>query len=71
MAALATLIYAISPIDLIPDFVPVLGWVDDATLVSMLLMAVAKWFMGVSRARMVSARATPPPIPYDPSVLNH
>lgn len=30
--ALVTLAYAVSPIDLIPDFIPVLGFVDDVLL---------------------------------------
>lgn len=33
--ALAALVvaYALSPIDLIPDFIPVIGWLDDLLLV--------------------------------------
>jgi len=31
--ALATIAYALSPIDLIPDFVPVLGLLDDLVIV--------------------------------------
>jgi uncharacterized membrane protein YkvA (DUF1232 family) len=31
--ALATIAYALSPIDLIPDFVPVLGFLDDLVVV--------------------------------------
>ena len=33
-AAVAVLIYFISPIDLIPDFIPVLGLLDDVALVA-------------------------------------
>ena len=32
--------YALSPIDLIPDFVPVLGYLDDVVLVPLGLLAV-------------------------------
>jgi uncharacterized membrane protein YkvA (DUF1232 family) len=31
--ALAVLAYAVSPIDLIPDFIPVLGYLDDLLVV--------------------------------------
>src|SRR5262245_66291296 len=34
--------YALSPIDLIPDFVPVLGYVDDLVLVPLGLMLVVR-----------------------------
>ncbi len=34
LAAVAVLIYFISPIDLIPDFIPVLGLLDDVALVA-------------------------------------
>ena len=34
--------YALSPIDLIPDFIPVLGYLDDVIIVPLGIMAVAK-----------------------------
>lgn len=34
--AAGTLIYALSPIDLIPDFIPVLGYVDDLLILPLL-----------------------------------
>lgn len=44
VAAVAVLIYFMSPIDLIPDFIPVLGLLDDAALVV--------WFSGTLKGEM-------------------
>jgi len=38
--AVAAIVYFLSPIDLIPDFIPVIGYVDDA-----LVIAVCIWAM--------------------------
>jgi uncharacterized membrane protein YkvA (DUF1232 family) len=46
--ALAVAAYALSPIDLIPDFVPVLGYLDDVILVP----------LGV----LLAVRLVPPPL---------
>ena len=39
-AIVATLLYVFSPIDLIPDFIPVIGLVDDALVVAICLSMV-------------------------------
>jgi len=39
-AIVFALLYVLSPIDLIPDFIPVIGYVDDALVVSACLMMV-------------------------------
>lgn len=33
LLAMAVAAYALSPIDLIPDFIPILGWLDDLLIV--------------------------------------
>jgi uncharacterized membrane protein YkvA (DUF1232 family) len=36
-AVVASLLYVLSPIDTIPDFIPFIGYIDDAAVVSLLL----------------------------------
>jgi uncharacterized membrane protein YkvA (DUF1232 family) len=42
LAAGAVAAYALSPIDLIPDFIPILGYLDDLILVPLGIMAVIR-----------------------------
>src|SRR5919109_78463 len=42
LLALLVAAYALSPIDLIPDFIPVLGYLDDVVIVPLGILAVVK-----------------------------
>jgi uncharacterized membrane protein YkvA (DUF1232 family) len=53
--ALAIAAYAVSPIDLIPDFIPVLGYLDDVILLPLAIMLAVKL---VPPAIMAKHRAT-------------
>jgi uncharacterized membrane protein YkvA (DUF1232 family) len=54
MPILFALLYGVSPIDLIPDIVPLIGLVDDAILVPLLLI------VGIAQMRKSRKMATQP-----------
>ena len=40
ISIISTLIYIISPIDLIPDYIPVVGYIDDIAILSWVLKSI-------------------------------
>lgn len=61
--ALGIAAYALSPIDLIPDFIPVLGYLDDAILLPLAIMLAVRLVppdvMAEHRAAAAAAQARP------------
>ena len=48
------ILYILSPYDLLPDFIPVRGWIDDAVVMVLLYRYVAKY---LSRRRSRGKKA--------------
>jgi len=48
---LATLAYVISPIDIAPDFLPIVGQIDDVMIVSLLISEVSQLLFDYMRQR--------------------
>jgi uncharacterized membrane protein YkvA (DUF1232 family) len=64
LIALFVLAYALSPIDLIPDFIPVIGLLDDIILVPMgIALAVRLTPPHLWQARMAEAEASADKLP--------
>jgi uncharacterized membrane protein YkvA (DUF1232 family) len=66
LLAMAVAAYALSPIDLIPDFIPVIGYVDDLTIVPLGILAVVKLVPPhvMAEHRELAAAASERPVSY-------
>ena len=56
--AIAVAAYALSPIDLIPDFIPVIGWLDDLIIVPFGLWVVRRLIPDTLWAELHAAAET-------------
>jgi uncharacterized membrane protein YkvA (DUF1232 family) len=54
LVIIGSLIYIISPVDISPDVVPIVGWIDDGVVAT--LMAAGITEMALERRRNVKAR---------------
>jgi uncharacterized membrane protein YkvA (DUF1232 family) len=45
---LLTLIYLLGPVDLIPDFIPLAGMIDDVVILSIFLVEMSRWLAGLN-----------------------
>ena len=56
--------YALSPLDLIPDFIPVLGYLDDIVIVPLGILAVIRLIPPhvMAESRAAAAMAAAPPV---------
>lgn len=47
-----TVLYLISPIDIAPDFIPIIGWIDDALIATMLATELSQLLVeGIGRRK--------------------
>lgn len=63
--------YAFSPVDLIPDFIPVLGYLDDLLLLPLLIALVVKLTPAdvIAQAREQAAQTVELPLSYSAAVF--
>lgn len=46
-----SLVYLISPIDISPDFIPIIGWIDDGMIATLLVAEVSQILMERLKAK--------------------
>ncbi len=69
--AICVAAYALSPVDLIPDFIPVLGYLDDLLIVPLGILAVIKLIPAdvLAESRAAAAAAAERPVSITAAVV--
>lgn len=52
LVILATFFYWVMPVDLAPDWIPLIGWLDDGVLATMLVTEVSELLMSYRRNKV-------------------
>lgn len=50
-------VYVVLPFDLVPDLIPIMGWIDDLAIVPIALLLFERW----AKRRSADAKVTPSP----------
>ncbi|MBE9078578.1 DUF1232 domain-containing protein [Romeria aff. gracilis LEGE 07310] len=58
LVVLGTLLYLVSPIDISPDVIPLIGWVDDGLIATLLLTEVSQIVTESLKSKKGSAAAS-------------
>ncbi len=53
----ASLIYLLSPLDFVSDFIPVVGWIDDGVIATVLVAEISQILKEKLRNRMKPAQS--------------
>lgn len=54
---LGSLIYLISPIDIAPDLIPLIGQIDDVVLITILVSEISQWLMEAVTKRTAATQS--------------
>lgn len=68
LIVLATLAYLIIPFDFAPDFIPVIGWIDDGIVATLLVTELSQLFLEFLKTR--TTRTNDGAIASDPVVVD-
>lgn len=64
----ASIVYLVSPIDLVPDFIPLVGLIDDTLIISLLVTEVAQ--VAKLKLQSKSTRSNPVKMDTDSQVID-
>lgn len=52
-----SLLYLLSPIDILPDLIPLVGWIDDGIIAALLVAELSQILLGALTGRVTSTAA--------------